>query len=454
MPKSVLTPIAAALTLFIGTAHAENLVEIFNAAVKNDPQFLAAKYRLEAAKETTVQARAALLPQITGAVSASTTERTSSGSEVFLGVVEDFPQNTRTTDASGLSLELNQQIYHHDTWINLSQTEKRVKQSELSYQGEAQTLVTRVAQAYFDVLAAEDGVEFSSSELEAVGKQLEQTNQRFQVGLIAITDVHEAQARYDQTQANLIAAQNTLDNAWEALRQITGQYYQDIATLNPKFPMSKPDPASADDWIRVASENNLTLQSQRLGVDIARQEIKRNQAGHYPTLDLRATWEDGDSDGDIEALNGTTDFDNTAETTSIGVTLRVPIFSGFNTSSKTTQAEHNFEVATQDLERTHRQVVRDSKSAYLGLNASTSSVRALEQAEVSAQSALEATQAGFDVGTRTIVDVLQATSNLFQAKRNLQRARYDYVLNTLRLKAAAGTITEQDIMTVNSWLQP
>ncbi|QGX40791.1 TolC family outer membrane protein [Permianibacter aggregans] len=454
MPKSVLTPIAAALTLFIGTAHAENLAEVFNAAVKNDPQFLAAQSRRDAAQENITQARATLLPQITGTVSASRTENTSSGTQILGGVPFPSAENTTTTDAESLSLSLNQQIYHHDTWINLSQTEKRVEQAELSLKGEAQNLVTRVAQAYFDVLAAQDGVEFSSAELEAVGKQLEQTNQRFQVGLIAITDVHEAQARYDQTQANLIAAQNTLDNAWEALRQITGQYYQDISSLNPKFPMSKPDPASADDWIRVAGENNLTLQSQRLAVDIARQEIKRNFAGHLPTLDLSASYTDSSSDGDNETATGTSQFDNQGENYRVGVTLTIPIFSGLRTSSQTTQAEHNFEVSTQDLERTHRQVIRDSKSAYLGLNASVSSVRALEQAEVSAQSALEATQAGFDVGTRTIVDVLQATSNLFQAKRNLQRARYDYVLNTLRLKAAAGTITEQDIMTVNSWLQP
>ena len=448
MLNKALTPIAAALVLVTGSVHAENLVDVFNAAVKNDPQFLAAAFKRDSAQEGIVQARSALLPQVNASagMSAGTTETTTSGS--LLG-----PNGTTESDSEGksLSLRLDQQIYHHDTYVGLSQAKKRAKQSELAYAGEGQTLVIRVSQAYFDVLAAQDGVEFSTAELESVKKQLEQTNQRFQVGLIAVTDVHEAQARYDQTNANLIVAQNTLDNAWESLRQITGQYYNNINALDPKFPLSTSQPATAEDWIRVASENNLTLQSQRLSVDIAREEIKRRNAGHLPTLDLTGTM--SKTDNDTETLlnpNLNTETDGA----SVGLTLSIPIYSGNRTSSQATQASHDFEVATQDLERTHRQVVRDSKSAYLGLIASASAVKALEQAEVSAQAALEATQAGFDVGTRTIVDVLQSTSDLYQAKRNLQQARYSYVLNTLKLKAAAGTITDADLGTVNGWLKP
>lgn len=445
MLNKALTPIAAALALLAGSVHAENLLDVFNAAVKNDPQFLASASKRDSAQEGIVQARSALLPQISGtaSITQTDTETTTTGSTNPFN-----PDGTVSSDTDGttLSLRLDQQIYHHDTYIGLSQAKKRAKQSELAYAGEGQTLVIRVSQAYFDVLAAQDGVEFSKAELESVKKQLEQTNQRFQVGLIAVTDVHEAQARYDQTNANLIVAQNTLDNAWESLRQITGQYYNSINALDPKFPLSSPQPATADDWIRVASENNLTLQSQRLNVDIAREEIKRRNAGHLPTLDLNGTLSDSDSD--------TGPINSQTERSSVGLTLSIPIYSGNRTSSQTTQASHDFDVATQDLERTHRQVIRDSKSAYLGLVASSSAVKALEQAEVSAQAALEATQAGFDVGTRTIVDVLQSTSNLFQAKRNLQQARYGYVLNTLKLKAAAGTITDADLVKVNSWLKP
>lgn len=439
--KHALTPVAATLTILLSApSQAENLLDVYRAALQNDPTFLASEARANAAKEGIAIARSSLLPQISATASKSKIDDTTETTPTSIN------DGDTETDRDAVSLRLDQQIYHHDTWIGLSQAKKRAEQAELGFKGELQSLVVRASEAYFNVLSAQDGVQLAQSELESIGKQLEQTKQRFNVGLIAITDVHEAQARYDQAQANMISAQNTLDNANESLRQITGSYYQSISRLKTDLPLSSPTPASADDWVKVAQENNLSLIAQRIGVEVAREEVKRQRAGHYPTLDLSATFSDSDSEIDST-------IDRSTETTNVGITLSVPIFSGFRTSASTDQASANYVVASQDMEKQHRQTVRDARSAYLGLQAAISSVKALTQAEISAQSALEATQAGFEVGTRTIVDVLQATSNLYQAKRNLWRARYDYALNVLRLKAAAGTLVEDDLVKVNSWLQ-
>ncbi|NQD36646.1 TolC family outer membrane protein [Permianibacter sp. IMCC34836] len=448
--SQTLTPVAATVALLISSAgHAENLIDVYRAALQNDPQFLASEARANAAKEGVTIARSVLLPQISGTVSKSKIDSRTESSPISPN------DDDSDTNRDVVSLRLDQQLYHHDSWVGLSQAEKRSTQAELAFKAELQGLVVRSAEAYFNVLSAQDGVQLAQSELESIGKQLEQTKQRFNVGLIAITDVHEAQARYDQAQANMISAQNTLDNANESLRQITSAYYASINRLKTDLPLTSPDPASADDWVKVAQESNLSLKAQRLAAEVAHDEVKRQRAGHYPTLDLSASYTDTDSDGDRTALltDTTSPFDNSNETKSIGVTLSVPIFSGFRTSASTDQASANYVVAAQDMEKQHRQTVRDARSAYLGLQAAISSVKALTQAEISAQSALEATQAGFEVGTRTIVDVLQATSNLYQAKRNLWRARYDYALNVLRLKAAAGTLVEDDLVKVNSWLE-
>jgi len=452
-----LTPVAITLALLLSnSSQAENLIDVYRAALQNDPQFLASQARSDAAKEGIAIARSVLLPQIGATATASNTDGDSS--RTFIGEETLQPitvSGSSDTDANSISLRLDQQLYHHDSWIGLSQAKKRSTQAELAYTGELQGLVTRSAQLYFDVLAAQDGVELAQSELESIGKQLEQTKQRFNVGLIAITDVHEAQARYDSAQFNMIVAQNTLDNANESLRQITGSYYTKLNRLRVDLPLTTPEPASADDWVKVAEENNVSLRALRLGVDVARDEVKRQRAGHYPTLDLSANYSDRseDSTSTQDGIPGSFPGSQDSDGTTVGVTLSVPIFSGFRTSALTDQASANFVVASQDMEKQHREVVRDSRSSYLGLNAAISSVTALTQAELSAQSALEATQAGFEVGTRTIVDVLQANSNLYQAKRNLWKARYAYALNVLKLKTAAGTLVEDDLVKVNSWLE-
>lgn len=440
MLKRTLTPLAAVLGLLCAAnAQAENLIDIYRAALQNDPTYLAAEANNRATAEGVAQARARLLPSITGSTGLTINDSLSKG------------------DTQDLGVRLSQSVYNHSNWVALSQAQKRTEASALKTQGDLQALAVRVAEAYFNVLAAQDGIELSQAEQKAIGQQLEQTKQRFNVGLIAITDVHEAQARFDQSQASSLQAQNALDNANEALRVITGAYYQTLSRLKADLPLASPEPANPDDWVKAATETNLSLLSQKLTTEVARQDIHAAQSGHLPTASLSAFKNLGGSqrvgtinlppDGSTPRVSAGNDYEY-----QIGLSVSIPIFSGGATKSQTNQAEHRFAAATQDLEAVYRRVIRDTRSAYLGVNANLATVKALQQAEISAQSALEATQAGFEVGTRTIVDVLQATSNLYSAKRNLWRARYDYVLNILRLKSAAGTLTEDDVARVNSWL--
>ncbi len=458
--------VALAISLSIGLpsdANAENLLDIYRQAATNDPTILAAEASTRAGQEGISQARSALLPQLTARYNTGNNRTVDDPGFRTFGAITIPTGSTNETDTSTWTLNLNQQIYHHDSWIGMSQAKKRAEQSRLSFEAEKQALIVRVAEAYFNVLSSKDGLEFSRAEKESIKKQLEQTQQRFDVGLIAITDVHEAKARFDQAIANEILAQNTLDNAYESLRQITGKYVERFSALKNDIPLSTPQPANIADWMMVAERSNINLLSNQLSVDIARQEIKRNFAGHYPTVDLTASYSDSSSDGTskgpvtdpntgITSIQ-TSPFSFGGTSRNINLSVNFPLYSGGRTSSSVRKAQADFDKASQDLEKVHRQVIRDTRSAFLGVVASISSVTALQQSLISNEKSLEATEAGFDVGTRTMVDVLLSTSNLYNAKRNLSRSRYDYVLNVLKLKQAAGILTEDDLKLINGWLE-
>ncbi len=460
LKNGILALAIIASTGYSQTASAENLLEIYRMSVDNDPTILAAEASSRSGQEAVAQARSVLLPQISANYGVSDSKNVSEpGTQNFNGILFNSTGSTANSDSDTLSLSINQQIYHHDSWLGMSQAKKQSEQAKLAYESEKQALIVRAAEAYFNVLGAEDGVEFATAEKESLSKELEQTKQRFEVGLIAITDVHETQARYDQSLANEIIAQNLLDNSFESLRQITGTYQQKLSKLKNVIPLTTPQPANISDWMKVAERSNIGLRSSQLGVDIARQEIKKQSAGHYPTVDLSGSYSDNSSDGSNFGIDpqtgiaGRSSFENGSWNRSISLQLRIPIYSGGRTSSSVRRAQADFDKTSQDLEKIHRQVIRDTRSSYLGLIADISSVKAFTQALVSTESALEATKAGFDVGTRTMVDVLLSTSTLYNAKRNLARKRYDYVLNVLRLKQAAGILTEDDLRKVNNWLQ-
>ena len=438
---SVMIGLASASIGF--SAQSSDILENYQLALANDPVILKAQAEFEASKEGITQARAVLLPQINAFASVS-----AGSSESFLAgnVIESDVDNT--TWGANLSM----QLYHHDTWLTLDNAKKAAHRSDLSYQSVKQDLIVRVADAYFGVLSAQDDLEFANAEQKAIERQLEQTKQRFSVGLTAITDVHEAQAQYDSAVTEVIRAENSLANANETLREITNVYPRDLDILDTnRFSASAPAPTSADEWQQVAETKNLDILGQKVSVDISKENINIARAGHYPTLDLQASYQDSDSTIKANDIETNQPWLNSS---SIGVQLNVPIYSGGAISSSVRQAQSNYVAASQGLQSTQRGVVRNTRNAYNTVIATVSAIRALEQSVVSAESALKATEAGFEVGTRTIVDVLDSTRNLYNAKRNLSSTRYSYINAILALKRAAGTITDADISAIQGGLKP
>jgi outer membrane protein len=434
--KALIIGIAAATSST--NLYAEDLLSIYQQAQASDPVLLKAQAQFMASKEGIDQARAALLPQLSAYASVTDGERE------FLNPAEQI--ETLSTDNTTFGANLSMELYHHNTWLRLGNAEKSAHQGDIALQIAKQDLIVRVTGDYFNVLSAKDDLEFANAEKKSIERQLEQTKQRFSVGLTAITDVHEAQAQFDNAVTSEIRAQNNVYNAEEALRVLTNSYPRNLNTLNTeRFSTSRPFPDSADEWQQTAEAKNLNLITQKISVDIAKENINIAQAGHYPTIDLKGSFSNSENTG--SSIN-----EPTLDSHSIGITLNVPIYSGGATSSLTRQAQSNYVAASQDLTLTHRDVVRNTRNAYNTVIAAVSSIKALEQAVVSAESALKATEAGFEVGTRTIVDVLDSTRNLYDAKRNLSSTRYSYIQSILTLKRAGGTISEKDINDINAGL--
>ncbi len=420
--KKTITSLIIGIACAAGStfSYAEDLKSVYEQAKMNDPMVLKAQAQYMAAKEDITQARATLLPHLSGSASRT--------------------QHSDNTYSNSYGLSLSMELYHHDSWLRLDNAKKSAHRSDVTFQAAKQELIVRVTQAYFNVLKAKDDLEFTNTEKAAIERQLEQTKQRYSVGLTAVTDVHEAQAQYDNAVTAEIRAQNNVFNAEEALRVITNVYPRDLNGLNTeRFGASRPIPDSANEWQQTAEAKNLDIIAQKITVDIAKENINIAQAGHYPTVDFSGSF-------------GGSEFEDVTDKNSLGISISVPIYSGGATSSRVRQSQSNYVAASQDLQRTHRDVVRKARNGYNTVITSVSSIKALEQALISAESALKATEAGFEVGTRTIVDVLDSTRNLFNAKRNLSSTRYDYVQAILALKQAGGTISEKDIADINQGL--
>ncbi|WP_370240262.1 outer membrane channel protein TolC [Marisediminitalea sp.] len=426
---------------------ADSLLEVYQQALANDPVVNRAKAQRDAAYQGIPLSRASLLPQISGNIqqSYSSAERTNTTP----GLPNASFDIDSTSTSWGLSLQMS--LYDHSRWLGLNQAELSAEQSDANYAAALQQLIVRTVTAYLDVLRAQDNLDFVRAEKRAIERQLEQTKQRFEVGLTAITDVHEAQANYDNTVAQEIVAENRIELAREALRVITGKYHDRLDILDTeRFAASPPSPKLVTDWLEIAEEANLTLLAQRLAMDVAKMNIDIATAGHYPTLGLNASYGSSKSTSKSPALKSDTNPSGEVETPyqdsqSIGITLSVPIYQGGQVSAQTDQARAQFVSAGQDLELAHRQTIQSVRSSFNDVNAAISTIRALEQAVVSAESALKATEAGFDVGTRTIVDVLNSTRNLFNARANLSGARYDFIQAMVTLKQAAGNLKAEDI---------
>ncbi|WKZ13286.1 MAG: TolC family outer membrane protein [Gammaproteobacteria bacterium] len=459
-------------------AHADSLLEVYQLARQNDPQVREADANRLAVREARPQARGALLPQVDA--SAGKDWVSNDGSNVFAQAIDDDgnpatpPQvvlaNRQFDGRSSTEqwrVDLTQTLFRWDQWVRFRQADKQVLQADVDYQIADMDLYIRVSEAYFNVLAAEDTLTSNVAAREAIGRQLEQAQKRFEVGLIAITDVQEAQAGFDQAVAAEILAKRQLATNKEVLREIIGDYPGDLSKPRSEIPLVSPNPADDNQWVELALQQNLSLQSAQLGADIARDNIRIARSGHFPTVDFVASHSDVDSDAKQKTLlnmqgqpSGSlndqvrqpTDFETSQD--SFGLQFKVPLFSGGATSSETRQAVYEHRAAKERLERTARQTERQTRDAYLAVTSEISRVRALQQALKSAQTALQATEAGFEVGTRTTVDVLESRRQLFQAETNFARSRYDYIVNVLKLKQAAGTLNKDDVQEVDSWLEP
>ncbi len=437
MRRMLLIPL---FLLVLPAANSADLLVAFEAARESDPQLRLAESARLAEAEGVVQARAALLPFVSASASYS---RSSSEGELPAG--GNFESSSR---ARNLGLSLQQVIYDHASLARLRAARASASRAEAEYQSALNGLVLRVAERYFEVLTAVETLASARAEERAVRRQLEQAEQRFEVGLTAITDVHEARARYDAARAGAIAAANALDDAREALAELTGQSYEDFRALEGDLPPLRPDPEGMEAWVGLAEETSPTLRARRLAVEAGEALVDAAYAGHLPTLSLSAGWQDNTT---LRGQMGPFSPRST-ESDSISLALRVPIFEGFAVQSRVRQSVHRRDQALDQLEADRRAVLRQTRNAYRAVIAGLSEVEARRQALVSAQSALEATQAGFEVGTRTIVDVLLSQQQLFAAQREYARARHNILLNHLRLKTAAGVIERSDLEAFNRLL--
>jgi outer membrane protein len=461
----------AALSLLAAPqAGAVSLLDAYRDALRSDPTLREAAALRLATLETKPQARAALLPQFEG--TGSYERQYASGTQNFTQRIETgevvtlttgFEQDTEPRRA--WQLRATQTLFRWDQWVALRQADRQLARAEAEFRAAEQDLMARVAQRYFEILGARATLMAAEAAKEAIGRQLEQAEKRFEVGLSAITDVQEAQASFDSATATVIEAKRTLAVAREFLREITGEYYQDIADAGPDVPLVSPNPLDVDEWVRTALARNLNLEAARLGAEISRGDIDSRQAGHYPALELfvargntRVTAQrrdrpqplPGEPEPDLQPYRpANSDFWQD----SYGVQVRVPFYSGGAIASQVREATYRHQASQHLLERTARQTERQARDSYLSVTSEISRVQALAQAVQSSQTALRATEAGFEVGTRTTVDVLQSRRLLFESQRDYANSRYAYLVNALLLKQAAGILREADIEEIDSWLR-
>jgi outer membrane protein len=464
-----------ALYLAASAAPAADLLAAYQRALQNDPQLREAEATRLAALEAKPQALSALLPQLTGNGKVSRERDSGSinqteslalppcGPTIPAGapcaaagtpttVTESFPFSGRVdTTIHQYTIDLKQNLFRWENWEALKRADSQVAQAEADYQAAQQDLMERLSQRYFDVLGAQDDLEAQQMALISVTRQLDQAEARYQIGLIAVTDVEEARASHDSTAAAVIAAKRALASTQELLREIIGDPFDRLAGPVEPFETANPDPISEDRWVEMALQQNLSLVSSRLAADIARENVSVARGGHYPTLDLvgsagKLTNNQFDVYPDGSPAGGTA-LDERQR--SIGIQLTIPIYSGGLVSSQVRQAVYQHRAAKERLERVARQTEHDARDAYLGVLSEISRVKALRHAVESNLIALRATESGYEAGTRTAVDVLQSRQQWVQAQTDYAHSRYDYMLDVIKLQQAAGTLSEQSLQRIN-----
>lgn len=416
-----------------------DLIDIYQLALEQDAEIKIAESEYLSAAEALPLSKAANLPQINFATNVSGRDSDSSSPQPGAG-------GEREVLSYGFSLNLTQNIYNAETLAGVDIAEAEVARALANLEASRQDLIIRVAERYFDILGAQDNVEFAIAEKNAIARQLEQAQKRFEVGLIAITDVHEAQARYDSAVAQELLAKNLLENAYQALEVIIARVPSlTLARLGEQLDLDIPEPADSEKWVNFALNNNRSLISSLAALNVARQTREQKGRGNYPTVDFTASYSDDTFDDDDLG-----DYDQ--KDLILAFQLNVPLYTGGRIDSEKQQAEHNYQAAKDSTLLQRRLASQQTRDAYLGVVSGISQVQALRQALSSSTTALEATEAGFEVGTRTSVDVLVSLRETYRARRDYAGARYDYLLNILRLKQAAGILSQDDLLEVNRWL--
>ncbi len=440
LPRTVLLIALLAMPV----ARAENLLDIYKLAQENDATWTAAQAIYRANLEKGTQGRSLLLPVVS--VNANYSKNTIEGTTTNL-ISGAVIQGKDDFNISGYGLQLTQPLFRAANFAAYAQGKISVNQADAELAIARQDLVLRVGQAYFDVLAAQDALDFARSEKAAIDGQLQLARRNFEVGNATVVDVHEAQARYDLAAAHEVSADSDLQTKQEALTTLIGQPpASGLARLTSKISLPKPDPAEPEQWVKAAADQNLQIKVQEFLLAIADEEVNKSRGGHYPTLDLVASHNNIDQGG--SALGIATD--NTSN--QIGVQLNVPIYQGGYVSSRVREAVARREQSRDTLTLTKRQTVRQTREAYLAVTSGAVRVQALEQAQVSSQKALESTLIGYESGVRTGVEVLNAQRELYRTKRDLSQARYAWLLSRLRLKLATGTLNETDLGEINALL--
>ena len=436
MRKSIIATFIA--TAFISlNAGASDLLQIYKEALVNDAQFSSARAAKLAGQERSVQGRSSLLPNV-GLSAGVTKTHSEFGPDVGL-------TSTSNSTARSMTLSLSQSLFNLASWENYEQSKLAVIGSDLQFSAAQQDLMLRVSQAYFDVLAAQNTLKTLQAQKVAVAEQLASAKRNFEVGTQTITDTHEAQSQFDLITAQELAGQGDLDVKRAALRQIIGKDAGDLAILKEGVQLSPPMPAQLNDWVASAEKQNFSVAASEVSLEVAKREIKKSRAGHMPTVDLSAST--GLSSGSSPALPS-----GVNKPTTIGVSVRIPIFSGFATDSRVRETIALEDKARNDLETARRTAAQSARQSYIGVVSGLAQIKAFEAAEISSQSALDSTKLGYQVGVRINIDVLNAQQKLSNTRQSLAKARYDSIMSGLRLKAAAGSLKEADLVEVNALL--
>lgn len=442
MKKTKLCLLMSLLAFTSVGANANSLLDIYELALQNDAQLKADRARYEAGLENKTLGRAGLLPDV------NATARYIKDDGSFTDNLD--PQNNGDTDIDRTSWELalTQPLFNMNAWYSYKSGVKLSERAETQFGADQQGLIVRVSEAYFNVLRTVESLEASIAEEKALSHQLEQTKQRFEVGLTAITEVHEAQAAYDSATATTLEARGQLSINYEALEVLTGKAEDQIAPLSDKFPVVAPSPSNRADWVAFALENNYVLKVAKLSAEASHQNARAAKSLHLPTVGARLSYGESTNDG-IERDFST---DNNSDGGSVSINLDVPLYSGGATSATSRQAYATYTLDQELFNQTERSVIQNTRALHLSVETDVARIQARKQAIVSSQSALEATQSGYEVGTRNLVEVLLAQRNLYQARRNYSDALYDYVINTIRLREVAGMLTPADVQEIDKWL--